>query len=524
MKKPLFKCTLFKRSIKKSKHKNRGNMHRKNIRRIAIEQLKYNHPYWKKMSKKSKKELAKQVMDEVVGNYDYSQSLDIPIEKLSGIEEQTPSGGIRTLSQMGEYIDNFYSDNLFDFDKKKKPYPEIIDQELKFIDELFDDPIINSLISPEGYSAPHREIQPYQLFRMEILKIIKYPEISYRKFCTDEYFGKERKQNRRFIRLPLNAKDQVHHTELCHFRGSLSFKQLMNILVYILHHFYKAGFLENMVVHGVDSTELPSEINYPLCTVTIKGKKIRIYSDLDCDCGKRRNKRDKSYYVIGYRLHTLTAINPSTGHSYPLVSIVGAANHHDSLFLKPLIKLGQALGIDMKLITADQAYHDSDGSILEKTGVYVIAPPSEKAVLPDNVLESPVRVSCNDLCEIPMKLMGTSKGGHEFECGANTGDCLFESACSKSRTIAFDTGHFQPMPSFLESSQQAIDIRKNCERPFNLMKKREGLEQTRVRSQNGVVVRSTFTTIATLLIEMAGTRNKRKKKDNKQMELFAVAG
>jgi hypothetical protein len=123
-----------------------------------------------------------------------------------------------------------------------------------------------------------------------------------------------------------------------------------------------------------------------------------------------------------------------------------------------------------------------------------------------------------------MKIMGTSKGGHEFECGANTGDCPFESACSKSRTIAFDTGHFQPMPFFLESSQKAIDIRKNCERPFNLIKKREGLEQTRVRSQNGVVVRSTFTIIATLLIEMAGTRHKLKKKNNKQRELLAATG
>ena len=56
------------------------------------------------------------------------------------------------------------------------------------------------------------------------------------------------------------------------------------------------------------------------------------------------------------------------------------------------------------------------------------------------------------------------------------------------------------------------------------MKKREGLEHTRVRSQNGVVVRSTFTTIATLLIEMAGTRHKFKKKDNGQKELFAATG
>jgi len=246
-------------------------MHIKNIRRLVKKQLKYNHPYWKKMKKASKKELIKQVVDEVLKDYDYSQTLNLPIEELTGIEDQTPVGGIRSLSEMAEYIDAFYSGTLFNFDKRKKPYTEIVDQELKFIDKLIDDPIINSLIAPEGYSAAHREIQPYQLFRMELLKIIKYPEISYRKFCTDEYFGRERNQNRRFVRLPLNTNDQVHHTELCHFRISLAFKQLMNIFVYFLHHFYKSGCLENIVVHGVDSTELPSETNYPLCTVDIKG-------------------------------------------------------------------------------------------------------------------------------------------------------------------------------------------------------------------------------------------------------------
>ncbi len=114
----------------------------------------------------------------------------------------------------------------------------------------------------------------------------------------------------------------------------------------------------------------------------------------------------------------------------------------------PLPEGHQALGIDMKLITADQAYHDSDGSILEETAVYVIAPPSEKAVLPDNVLESPVRVTCNDLCEIPIKILGSSQDGHEFRCVVNPSECVFESACTKSRTIAFDTGYFQPMPTF----------------------------------------------------------------------------
>jgi len=474
-------------------------MHSKNIRRMVIKQLKKKFPRWSRMTKKNKKELTQKIMSELEHNYDYSQSLDVPIEELIGIESQQPSDGIRSLSEMASYIESFHSDNLFDFDTWKKPYPEIIDPELQFIDKLLDDQILNSLIAPDNYSAPHRDIQPYQLFRMELLKVLKYPEISYRKFCTDEYFGRERKQNRRFVRLPLNTKDYADHTELCHFRLGLEFKQLMNLMVYFLHHFYESGCLEGTVLHGIDSTELPSEVKYPLCTITVKDKKVRIYSDLDCDCGKRRNKRDKSKYVVGYRLHTLTAINPSTGHSFPLVSIVGAANHHDSLFLKPLIMLAQVLGIDIKLITADQAYHDGNGSVLNETGVYVVAPASEKACLPDNVLDSPLRITCNDFCEIPMRYIGTAPQGHEFGCGANLGECMFESVCSKSRIINFNNGHFQPMPTFHDDSQKAMDIRKNSERPFNLMKKREGLEQTRVRTQHGVVARSVFTTIATLL-------------------------
>ena len=57
-------------------------------------------------------------MTEVVNNYDYSQILDLPIEQLTGIDNQVPSRGIRSLSKMEDFISNFHSDNLFDFDKK----------------------------------------------------------------------------------------------------------------------------------------------------------------------------------------------------------------------------------------------------------------------------------------------------------------------------------------------------------------------------------------------------------------------
>jgi hypothetical protein len=35
-------------------------------------------------------------MTEVVDRYDYSQTLDIPIEELIGVEDQAPSAGIRS--------------------------------------------------------------------------------------------------------------------------------------------------------------------------------------------------------------------------------------------------------------------------------------------------------------------------------------------------------------------------------------------------------------------------------------------
>jgi SRSO17 transposase len=63
---------------------------------------------------------------------------------------------------------------------------------------------------------------------------------------------------------------------------------------------------------------------------------------------------------------------------------------------------------------------------------------------------------------------------------------------------------------------KALDIRKNGERPFNLLKKREGLEHVRVRSHHGVVVRTTFTTLATLLLELAGTRRTKKVKQKQK--------
>lgn len=67
------------------------------------------------MTKKSKKVLAQEEVDKVVKNYYYSQALDFPVEQLTGIDNQVSSGGIRSLSEMVDFIENFHSDNLFVF-------------------------------------------------------------------------------------------------------------------------------------------------------------------------------------------------------------------------------------------------------------------------------------------------------------------------------------------------------------------------------------------------------------------------
>ena len=507
-------------------------MHHKNIKAIIRKQLKTNYRGWKNLTKRKKKQIAKQVLTEVVADYDFSKEIETAEAELLGIAQQELTSGVMDLDEMARFIDSHERDVLFKLNKKRRHPLYLKDSELRFVDDLLDDTIINRLLSYDGFTPSMREFFPSHFLRAELLKSIKYPEISYRKFCGEDksyrghkannsYFGLDNKQNRAFIGLPLNRKMMISHVQMSQFRASLSFTQLVNLTVYILYHFQQRGFLDGRIVHCVDSTELAVDCQELLATLTIKGKKIRIYDDIDCDCGKRRTKRDKSIYVVGYRMHTLTAINAETGQSFPLISLLAPANHHDSHFLAPLVRFGKAIGLDLKLITADEAYHDKDGEIYKESSVHLVKPPSSKVSVPENVDKETLQVMFDDFCEIPMQYIGIEEEGHEFKCGAGFGDCYRAAICPKFRHIPLDNGCFQRILYGSESVSKALDIRKNGERPFNLIKKREGLEQVRVRSQHGLVARAAFTTIATLLLEMAGTRRKKKEK---QMNFLEAVG
>ena len=483
-------------------------MHHKDIKNEVITQLKNEFPNWRRLPSKIKKELSRKVLEEVTVDYDFKKSITTPVEDLLGIRNQLPVTCIINLDEMAEYINKITCSRIIKFSNYDRSAIYIKDEELQFIDQLIDDTIINNLLSYDGYSPSMREFFPSHLFRAELLKAIKYPEISYRKFCTDEYLGLDRQQNRVFIGLPLHRNITIDHTQLSRFRTNMAFKQQINLLVYFLHYFHKSDLLGDCSLCAVDSTELSNDCKTPLASLKINGKKIRIYGDLDCDCGVRRNKRDKSKFVVGYRLHTLTVIDVQSKQSFPLVSLLAPANHHDSHFLPFLVKLAQAMGLDIKLITADEAYHDKDGSLFEDTGVIVTTPPSSIVKPPENVTAKTEEVFCHDECLTPMQYLGSDKQEHEYKCSAEPGQCLYSETCSQCRFIQMDQGLFQRIPFAITDIREAHDIRKNCERPFNLLKNQVGLEKIRVRSQQSTMTRCTLSTIAVLLIKMAGKRKK----------------
>lgn len=490
-------------------------MQEKDIKRIVKKQLKKRFPNWNRLSKKVKKAIARQVLEEAVKTYSFDKEIAVSLNELTG----TPAireTEIMTLAEMEHFIAD-QNRNIFRFSTpSRKKY--LKDPELRAIDKLLDNRIIDRLLAPEGYTPSMRTLFPSHMFRAELLKSLKYPEISYRKYCYAQLNNLEQKTNRAFIGLPLHKRVSISHSQLSQFRNNLTFSQMVNIMVYIIHMFLKSRRFGNNAVYGVDSAELPSQCNpKPLATIDIGNKKVRIYTDIDADCGKRRKKRDKSEYFVGYRMHSLTAINPQTGHSYPLISLIAPGNHHDNLFISQLILLGKAIGLDLKIITADEAYGDAEQNeaIQKEHGVTIITTPKEKVKLPEYVDRETQSVYMDKWCETPMLYLGkTDKGSHEFKC--NTEECIHKSTCHKYREIPVDAGIFGQIPDQVEGIEDVKNLRKNIERPFNLLKHREGLEPVRVRSQHGLMAVATFANIANLLLEIVATR-KTERKENCQL-------
>ena len=70
------------------------------------------------------------------------------------------------------------------------------------------------------------------------------------------------------------------------------------------------------------------------------------------------------------------------------------------------------MGIDVNLITADEAYHDKDGSLFEETGAIVTTPPSSIVKPPENINSETGAVFCHNECSIMMEYLGSENQEH----------------------------------------------------------------------------------------------------------------
>jgi len=497
-------------------------MQAKDIKRLVIKQLKADFPYWRRLTKKEKKALAEQTIIEVMADYKEEQWKHVPLHELNNMPD-VPSG-IISLHEMAKYIDNLNC-NLLPFTKQYH-HRYLSDHELRFIDALLDDRVLDSILATPSYHPAERKIMLAQLFRAELLKALRYGEMSYRKYCKLLINPLENKTVRSFLHLPLHKKTCIHHSQLSGFRTQMTIAQTLNLMVYAAHLLLQRIKLPHPVqIGGVDSSDLASSCGpVPLATLTVGDKKVRIYSELDADCGKRRKKRNKSDYFVGYRLHTLVVLDPQNGHYYPLLSMVAPANHHDKLFLPQLMAFAGAMGLSIQVITADAAYGDAaqNQQIKQEQGVTVITPANKTVKTPEHVDPKRRQVFCDDYCEIPMRYLGSTESGHEFGCDTSPHECFRASGCPQGREIPFDSGQFGQLPDIFPEVDQARLLRKHMERSYNLFKQRAGLEHLRLKSQPVVQAAATVAHLATVLAAIAAHhRLAGKEKRPKQLPLAA---
>lgn len=480
----------------------------KTLKRLMVKQLKKNYPNFNSYTKTAKKEIISDIWKQVYNHYDVSTEAELSKPELLNIEPLPQD--IITIEQMKKLMVQQQTTIIPLMPNASIKY--IQDPELKHIYDTVNWNLINRLLADKNYTPGKRELQPVHFFRAELLKNLKYAELSYRKYTDHEINNPERKEYRAFI--GLKSDQSISHSQLSQFRSGLTFNKLVNVMVYFICLFLANKPLSPATFYAMDSTEIAAKTSpYPLFKMKLGDKYVRVYQDIDADCGTRRPKRDKATFVVGYRLHTLTVIDAKTELAYPLLSILAPANHHDSNFLELLVNFGKNIGLDLNIVTTDQAYGDRDELeyIDKKHNVIILNAPKELTQLPKHVDAKTYAVRKNSSCSVDMAYAGCDDQlGHEFHCQAQAGDCPFEGNCNKFRYIPIDTGAFGKIPYFFDGAQKIVALRKVAERPFNLIKHRDGLEPLRTKGIHNSTVVATMANIATLLIEIAGHRKKAK--------------
>ena len=485
----------------------------KATRMLIVRQIKAQVPAFSRLPRDEKREIVQKTM-RAIEKHLRDGTLDVPpMEDAERLNLQQPLDRIISLDKLQTLLERHHQSVL--------PFPvinkrHISDSLLKVIDGVLDDSFLNAnILKPIGGDYSKRDWLPAQLLRFELLRTALYPEFSCRKFCSF-MASKERKQERAFCGLPLHNTHMCDHSRLSRFRYELDAAQRINLMVYIIHKFIEAGCVNLTNVYALDASDIQTSVDTkPLMKLELPdGKVVRIYSDIDCDCGPRRSKRNKSRMYVGYKLHTLCICDASKGIAFPLLSFLSAANHHDSQILLPMMKLAEAVGLEIKFLAADEAYADKpkQQELLDK-GISVVTPPESKAKTKPQAVDEKGQVFFDELCENPMEWSGydTECQCHCFVCSGCEACPRFE-ACPKERNISIDTKFFGPVPRCSQYFDDIINQRKHAERPFNLIKHMDGLEPCRMRSMDSISTQATLSQIVGLFKVMAKLRAQPKKK------------
>lgn len=506
--------------------KNTARLDKKAIKIHVSNQLKDAFPGFNKLKRKEKRAVV-QAACKAAKNSMRAGELIVP--SLTD-EERLGLGkipkGIMSIDEMVLFIEN-HRKMVFAFSNPSRS-KHIKDPLLMHMDEVLDDGLLDRLLATGSMTPSMRDWMPSRLLRIELLRTARFPEWSVRKFCG--YMAElSRKEERSFCHLSLRKLEMADHSTLSTFRSSLTFEMRVNLMVYIMQHFLSSGRLGEGILHMIDSTDVATKINTrPLGKIEMPdGKFVRFYADLSCDCGSRRNKRDKSKMFVGYRVHTLCVADVASGIAFPLLSLATAANHHDSQVLNPLLTLARAVGIDLKVLSADEAYADAQNQEkqLYEHGTFIVTPSKSKTDTPTNVDTEKGTVFCNSACETPMRWAGYDKedGGHVFVCDNEDNSCPRKSLCAGERIIPVDTGLFGPVPMCIPEAGAAVEIRKITERPFNLIKHMDGLEPCRMTTQATVSTQVVFSQIIGIFKVTAGLRSVPKSENKKRQEVLPIA-
>jgi hypothetical protein len=176
-------------------------MREKDIKRQFLNQLKKEFPNWRRLPGKEKKRIAKEVLQSVLAKHCSNEpATAIPVHELTNTP--IPMPGMIKLAEMERFIEGA-TRSLLRFPVKRWP-TKSEDPQLQAIDALVDDRVVNRLLAPEGYTPSMRDLFPCHYLRAELLKALRYSEVSYREYCRDVINRMDSKRQRAFIHLPLH--------------------------------------------------------------------------------------------------------------------------------------------------------------------------------------------------------------------------------------------------------------------------------------------------------------------------------